>query len=228
MISQEAEKVINKVMDKIRERKLKVKSVIVFGSAVRKGHFKPGTSDVDVVLIVDRLEDVSAETFKDIDSSLELGVLTSGQLLEMYFNGDPLAHMIWIEGQAVYDDGFFEQIKFKGRPRVTELTVMKLMYWGLKDLSKALGSKDNLKDFLRSLHHAVRNFARLRVAREKALFAITDEELLGLLDESLSAKYRHFLDKMLRCKESNEQLIHEAFELIEQLSGNSYRNFWHS
>ncbi|MEM4575968.1 MAG: nucleotidyltransferase domain-containing protein [Candidatus Nezhaarchaeales archaeon] len=224
MISQDAEKVINKVMDKIKEKNLKVKSVIVFGSAVRKGHFKPGTSDVDVVLIVDRLEDVSVENFKDVDGSLELGVLTSGQFLEMYFNGDPLAHMIWLEGQAVYDDGFFEQIKFKSRPKVTELTIMKLRYWGFKNLVNALRAKDP-KDHLRSLHHAVRNFARLKVAREKALLAITDEELLELLDRSLSVKYRRFLDKVAGHEGYSEQLVREAIELIEQLDGKSHCNF---
>lgn len=219
LICQEAQEVINKIIDKIRCRGLKVRSVIVFGSAVREGEFKPGISDVDVVLIVDRPEDLKGESFEDVGKGLELGVFTTGQFLELYCSGDPLAHMIWLEGQVVYDDGFYKRIKSRSRPKVTELTFMKLKYWGLKDLAKALRSKNDPKACLRSIHHAVRNFARLRVARDRRVFSITDADLLEKLDETLSAEYRRFLRKMAEGKESNQQLILEALRLIEHLYG---------
>jgi len=218
LICQEAMAVINKVVERVKDKGLKVRGLVVFGSAVRGG-FKPGVSDVDVLLIVERLEDLKGETFEDIGEGLELGVLTTGQLLELYYSGDPLAHMVWLEGQAIYDDGFYERLKSKGRPEVTELTLMKLRHWGLKDLASALREQKDPRARLRSLHHAVRNFARLRVARDKRVFKITDEELLGYLDESLSMKYREFLDKLASNGSRWEELLADALNLMERLYG---------
>lgn len=221
MICQEAEKIVNRIVDRVRDKGLDVRSIIVFGSAVREGEFKPGISDVDVVIIIDKLEGLKGEDFKDVSENLELGVFTTGQFLELYFTGDPLAHMIWLEGQAVYGDNFYEKIKSKGRPRITELTIMKLKHWGLKDLAKTLKSKDDPIACLRSLHHAVRNFARLRVAMDRGVFSITDSDLLDKLDEALSVEYRRFLNMITERGKCDEQLIIEALRLIEQFYGNS-------
>jgi hypothetical protein len=215
--------VINKVVERIKERELKIKSFIVFGSAVRGG-FKPGVSDVDALLIVERFEDLKGEIFEDIGGGLELGILTVGQFLELYYGGDPLAHMVWLEGQAIYDDGFYENLKSKGRPGVTELTLMKLRHWGLQDLAEALRGRGGLNARLRSLHHAVRNFARFRVARDKGVFKITDEELLGYLDEALSTKYREFLNKLASGGITWEELLTDALNLLEQLYGGPLPN----
>lgn len=217
MICEEAMAVINKVVERIRDRGLNVRSFIVFGSAVR-GEFKPGVSDVDVLLIVERLEDLKGERFEDIGEGLELGVLTSGQLQELYYSGDPLAHMVWLEGLAIYDDGFYEKLRSKGRPEVTELTLMKLRHWGLKDLAEALRGQEGPRARLRRLHHAVRNFARFRVCRDRRVFKITDEELLGQLDEALSTKYREFLDKLTSDGSKWGELLADALNLIEQLN----------
>jgi len=217
LICEEAMAVVNKVVERIKGKGLKVRSLIVFGSAVR-GDFKPGVSDVDVLLVIEELKDLKGEKFEDI-SGLELGVLTTGQLLELYYSGDPLAHMVWLEGQAVYDDGLYERLKSKGRPEVTELTLMKLRHWGLEDLANALEDRRDPRARLRSLHHAVRNFARLRVARDEKVFKITDEELLGHLDEALSMKYRKFLNKLASNGSKWEGLLADAIDIIEQLYG---------
>ncbi|MEM0233453.1 MAG: nucleotidyltransferase domain-containing protein [Candidatus Nezhaarchaeales archaeon] len=221
MLCREAEEIVNKIIDKVRGKELRIRSIIVFGSAVREGEFKPGISDVDVVLIVDKLDDLRGERFDDVSERLELGIFTTGQFLELYFSGDPLAHMVWLEGQVIYDDNFYEKIRSKGKPRITELTIMKLKYWGLKDLAKALKSKSDPGICLRALHHAVRNFARLRVVRDKGIFIITDSDLLDKLDETLSTKYRKFLGMVSESKEYSEQLILKALRLIEQLYGDS-------
>jgi len=218
LICEEAMAIINKVVERIKERGLKVRSLIVFGSAVRGG-FKPGVSDIDALLVVERFEDLKGERFEDMGRDLELGVLTSGQLLELYYSGDPLAHMVWLEGQAVYDDGFYERLKSKRGPEVTELTLMKLRHWGLKDLADALRGQGDLRARLRSLHHAVRNFARFRVAKDKRVFKITDEELLDHLDEALSNKYREFLSKLAKNGSKWEELLAEAIDVIGQLYG---------
>jgi hypothetical protein len=210
--------VINKVVERIKGKGLKVKCFIVFGSAVR-GRFKLGVSDVDALLIVERLEDLKGERFEDMGDGLELRVLTTGQLLELYYSGDPLAHMVWLEGLAIYDDGFYEKLKKKGRPKVTELTLMKLKHWGLKDLAEALRGRGDPRVRLRSLHHAVRNFARFRVARDKKVFKITDEELLGHLDEALSTKYREFLNNLTSDGSRWKELLADALSLSEQLHG---------
>ncbi|MDH5816248.1 MAG: nucleotidyltransferase domain-containing protein [Candidatus Nezhaarchaeota archaeon] len=221
LLHHEAEEIVNKIISKVKSKGLKVRSIIVFGSAVRGGEFKPGVSDVDVVLIVDKLEDLKGERFDDISKRLELGIFTTGQFLELYFSGDPLAHMIWLEGQAIYDDGFYMRVKSKGKPRVTELTIMKLKHWGLKDLVNALKSKSDPRTCLRALHHAIRNFARLRVARDKGIFIMTDSDLLSELDDALSAEYRKLLGMVSDGKESSDQLILEALRLIERLYGDS-------
>ena len=218
MICEEAMAIVNKVVERVKDKGLKVRSLIVFGSAVR-GEFKPGVSDVDALLVVERLEDLKGEKFEDIGGGLELGVLTTGQLLELYYSGDPLAHMVWLEGQAVYDDGLYERLKSKGRPKVTELTIMKLRHWGLEDLVNALEDQRDLRARLRSLHHAVRNFARFRVAKDEKVFKITDEELLDCLDEALSAKYREFLNKLASDGSRWEELLADAISIIEQLHG---------
>lgn len=223
MICHEVKEIVGKIVDRIRNRGLKVKSIIIFGSAVREGEFKPGVSDVDIVLIVDRLEDLKGERFENVGENLELGVFTTGQFLELHFSGDPLAHMIWLEGQVVYDDNFYEGVKSKGRPRITELTIMKLKHWGLKDLTKALKNKSDPRTCLRSLHHAVRNFARLRVARDKGVFRITDGDLLDELDKALSVEYRRFLNIMSERGKCDEQLIVEALKLMERLYGGPLR-----
>lgn len=215
--------VINKVIERIKDKGLKVKSLIVFGSAVRGG-FKPGVSDVDVLLVVERLEDLKGEKFEDISGGLELGVLTTGQLLELYYGGDPLAHMVWLEGRAVYDDGFYEKLKSKGKPEVTELTLMKLRHWGLKDLADALRDHRDPRARLRGLHHAIRNFARFRVAKDKRVFRITDEELLSHLDEALSTKYREFLNKLTSDESKWKELLADAINLMEQLHGGPLPN----
>ncbi|GEM_PF-1187980 len=218
MICEEAMAVINRVVERIRDKELKVRSLIVFGSAVRGG-FKPGVSDVDVLLIIERLDDLKGEKFEDIGGGLELGVFTAEQFLELYYSGDPLAHMVWLEGRAIYDDGFYEKLKGKGRPEVTELTLMKLRHWGIKDLAKALRGQGDPRVRIRSLHHAVRNFARYRVARDKRVFKITEEELLGQLDEELSTRYREFLDRLASDGSKWEELLAEALNLMEQLYG---------
>jgi len=218
LICEEALVVVNKVVERIKSKDLKVRSIIVFGSAVR-GEFKPGVSDVDVLIVVERPEDLKGETFEGIGGGLELGVFTAEQLLELYYSGDPLAHMIWLEGRAVYDDGFYERLKCKGRPEVTRLTLMKLKHWGLKDLAVVLRGQEGPRARLRGLHHAVRNFARFRVARDKKVFKITDEELLDHLDEALSAKYREFLNRLASDGVEWEDLLADAINLIEQLHG---------
>jgi len=218
LICEEALVVVNKVIERIKSKGLKVKSLIVFGSAAR-GEFKPGVSDVDVLIVVERPEDLKGERFEDVGGGLELGVFTAEQLLELYYSGDPLAHMVWLEGRAVYDDGFYERLKRKGRPEVTKLTLMKLRHWGLKDLAVALRGQGGPRARLRGLHHAVRNFARFRVARDKRVFKITDEELLSHLDEELSAKYGEFLNKLASDGVKWEELLADAINLIEQLHG---------
>ncbi|MHC1601274.1 MAG: nucleotidyltransferase domain-containing protein [Candidatus Nezhaarchaeales archaeon] len=219
MIHPKAKEEVEKLIDKIRREGARVKSVIVFGSATRKEGFRPGISDIDVAIVVEKLGDLSEDVLKDISEDLEIGVFTAGQFLELWLNGDPLAHMIWLEGIAVIDDGFYEALKARGRPKITEFTLMKLRFWGLKDLAKAMKPGVSRDKGLRGLHHAVRNFARLRIARDKDVFVITDDEVLKNLDTPLSMRYEDFLERLERNMEYYEQLILEAMDIMELLDG---------
>jgi len=210
VIHPKAREEVEKLINKMREGRARVRSIIVFGSAARREGFRPGISDIDVAIIVDKIGDLSEDAFKDISKDLEIGVFTVGQFLELWINGDPLAHMIWLEGVIVVDDGFYEGLKARGKPRITELTLMKLRFWGLKDLAEAVKAGVSRDKGLRKLHHAVRNFARLRIARDKKIFAITDDDVLKNLDEPLSRRYKDFLERLKCNVEYYEQLILEA------------------
>ena len=219
MIHPKAKEEVEKLIDKIRREGARVKSIIVFGSATRNEDFRPSISDIDVAIIIDKMEDLSEDVLKDISKDLEIGVFTAGQFLELWINGDPLAHMIWLEGVAIVDDGFYEELKARGKPRITELTLMKLRFWGLKDLAEAVKPGVSRDKGLRSLHHAVRNFARLRIARDRDIFVITDDEVLKNLNEALSRRYEDFLERLKRNMEYYEQLIFEAMDVMELLDG---------
>ena len=215
----QAKEKIDKLLNKINEVRSKVKSVIVFGSAVRGDSFKPDVSDVDVAIVIEKSNDLKISEIKDVDEQLEIGIFTVGQFLDLWLSGDPLAHMIWREGIAVVDDGFYSKLKARGEPKITKLTIMKLRFWGLRDLAHAIKPGMSRSKAIRSLHHAVRNFARLRIARDKRVFAITDEEILRHLDHPLSKRYEEFLFRLEYNKEYFEQLILEAMDVIEKLSG---------
>ncbi|RLF23240.1 MAG: hypothetical protein DRJ68_00260 [Thermoprotei archaeon] len=219
MINPEAEREVNRLINVLKELGVKFKSLIVFGSAARAEGFKPGVSDVDVLVVVDSITDKLREAERIVGKPLELGFITPWQLQELWSSGDPLVHMLWREGVAVVDDGFFTRLKSKGKPEVTEYTVMKLRFWGLKDLAKAMKPGVDRASGLRSLHHAIRNFARARIAREKGVFAITDLEVEENLNPQVLPRYRDFMSRLKRNMEYYEQLILEALDVAEAVDG---------
>ncbi|MCS7139258.1 MAG: nucleotidyltransferase domain-containing protein [Candidatus Nezhaarchaeota archaeon] len=210
---------VERLIDKVREVGVRVNSVIVFGSAVRGNEFKPGVSDIDVIVIVERLNSSIKEALKEVGNNLELGIFTRGQFLDLWLSGDPLAHMIWLEGVAVLDDGFYSALKAREKPKLTELTIMKLRFWGLRNLAEAMRPGVERVEGLRRLHHAVRDFARMRIVRDKRLFTLTDKEIMENLDSVFSRIYRDFLERLHYNVENYEQLMFDALQIMEQLDG---------
>lgn len=210
---------VERLINKVREVGVRVNSVIVFGSAVRGNEFKPGVSDIDVIVIVERLNSSIKEALKEVGNNLELGIFTRGQFLDLWLSGDPLAHMIWLEGVAVLDDGFYSALKAREKPKITELTIMKLRFWGLRNLAEAMRPGVERVEGLRRLHHAVRDFARMRIVRDKRLFTLTDKEIMENLDSVFSRIYRDFLERLHYNVENYEQLMFDALQIMEQLDG---------
>ena len=69
-------------------------SIIVFGSAARPNDFVPKISDIDVLILIKKPQDMRSLSFKVYDSEVHASLLTLDQFIRIIKIGSPLALML--------------------------------------------------------------------------------------------------------------------------------------
>ncbi|MDJ0270690.1 MAG: nucleotidyltransferase domain-containing protein [Aigarchaeota archaeon] len=100
-------------MEKISQQKIKVRSIVLFGSYVR-GDFTEN-SDIDICLIGENLpsDELERRSMRGFYSAPKLSVIayTPDEFLTMLKDLNPVVMDIVHEGLALFDDGFFDEAR---------------------------------------------------------------------------------------------------------------------
>lgn len=157
---------------------VEAKAVIVFGSAARPSDFVPGLSDVDVAVIVEGEPIQRSYTIERLGHRFEISIWTLEEVLKLYEEGDPLAHML-SRGVFVYDDGVSKLLP--PCAKVTVRTAAVLRRSAIVALGLALENYfvGDLRKAVSHLYHSLRHLIRYLRAVEGAPLPISNEEVLA-------------------------------------------------
>ena len=174
-----------KDLPSILKRSEEVKSVVVFGSAVRPEDFVLGVSDIDVLAIVSGEPCRRRYSFYLADIRVDISVFKAEEVVEMAKRGEPLA-LILRKAKVLVDDGTFASLSLN--PRVTKYTLRVLRRSTFVALGLAL-QHYFFHEYRRAVHHSyhsIRHLVRYLASKEGSQFIpISDEEIVEASDEEI-------------------------------------------
>ncbi|RSN72902.1 MAG: hypothetical protein DSO07_03505 [Thermoproteota archaeon] len=166
------------VRKEVEKEGIKVKSIILFGSACRADDFVPGVSDVDLLVIADRPSRGYLEFYID-KSRVDAAVLTEESVKAVFEKGHPLSFMLK-RGIVLYDDGTYRLIPKE--VKITDITRKVLRRSAVVALGLAIEKylQGSYLESVSHLYHSVRHLIRYKFSlRERAEdFPISDKEVL--------------------------------------------------
>ncbi|RLF23994.1 MAG: hypothetical protein DRN15_04615 [Thermoprotei archaeon] len=194
-----------------------IRSVVVFGSAVRPQDFVVGVSDVDVLVITKEEPRRRLYRTEIYDARVDITVMTIGEVYKVFEDGHPLAFMLYRSSQALVDDGAFAKLMRSVKPKVSEYTLKVLRRSAFVALE--LGLEDYFWELYREATshacHAVRHIARyvasLRGANAES-FPITDQEICHYLSK---ASQEAFLE-IIMIRRQREVTRRECISALER------------
>ncbi|MGC9014541.1 MAG: nucleotidyltransferase domain-containing protein [Thermoproteota archaeon] len=208
--------VIEEEIKKIKERK-EVKSVIVFGSAVRPEDFVIGLSDIDILVVTTKECDEGHYSLKVCESEVSIVVMSIGEVKKIFEVGDPLSFILHKEGKILEGDSEVSSI-IANNPRTTEYTLKFLRNSTFVALELSIESyfHENYRKAVSHAYHAIRHLARYNALKRDLDFPISNEEVKKVLEGQTKDLFIKLALARKACvdKESCKEMLEEAIEAI--------------
>ncbi|NHV06084.1 MAG: hypothetical protein HA495_01950 [Thaumarchaeota archaeon] len=209
---------IEEKIKKIKEKE-KVKSIMVFGSAVRPEDFVVGLSDIDILVVTTKEHGERGYSLKVCESEVNIIVIGIEEMKRIFKVGDPLSFILYRESKILEGDSEVSSI-ITNKPHITERTLKVLRDSTFVALELAIESyfHENYKEAISHAYHAVRHLARYNALKRDLDFPISNEEVKKVLEGQMKDLFikltlarKAYVDKE-SCKEILEKTI-EAIAL---------------
>lgn len=166
----------------------RIRSIVVFGSALRRQDFVENLSDVDVLVLVNRrtkrLTDRVRRSAHSIDSLISPVLFSVQEFMHALEAGEP-GSLLMLRGEPLYDTGAFSEAKGSGF-EPTKKTVRTLIDHAFYALSIALNdyfSGLNLLESINCAYHCARHALRAVIINEADVLAESNEQIMQMLSE---------------------------------------------